>query len=364
MIAKVTQLTLSLAATAILMTSCSKDDDDNGYKIPSTYNFENASYSGQIQRLDMLDEITSYMKTVVNGDIVDANQLKTMYANDNFIWTNTELNGSTKQLKNKTFPGESSNIEGWMEVLALASASPNVGSNGTPGIVTSGDGAKKYLFDANGMEPVQMIEKGLMGSCFYYNGITEYLSPTKMDVENDEFAEGKTYTDMQHHWDESFGYLAAPTDISDDNIADYDDLRFWGKYMKKAHDGGLNTVDNIMSAYISGRAAIDNKDYNQRDKEIANIQKEWEIIIATTAIHYLNGAISDFADDAKRNHQLSESYAFISGLKYNASKTISDSQIALVLSSLGQNFYEISVADITDAKNVLGTAFNLNVDNF
>ncbi len=363
MITKVSKLTLSLAATALLLTSCTKDDNDNDYSVPSTYNFENASYSGQVQRLDMLGEMTSYMKTATNGDIIDAVQLKAMYANDAFAWTNTDLNGSTKQLKNKTQQNERPVIEAWMDALASASASTTEGSNGVAGIVTSGDGAKKYLFDENGMEPVQMIEKGLMGSCFYYNGTSVYLSVGKMNVENDSTAEGKDYTDMQHHWDESFGYLSAPTDLSNDNIKEYDGLRYWGKYMAKAYDGGLNTVDNIMSAYIAGRSAIDNKDYDKRDEEIANIQNEWEIVIATTAIHYLNGAISDFADDAKRNHQLSEAYAFITGLKYNANKNISEDDVDAVLTSLGSNFYDISVVNITAAKTTLATALNLD-DNF
>ncbi len=364
MTTKVSKFTLGLAATALLMTSCDPEGEDNGYSIPSTYNFENASYSGQVQRLDMLEEMTTYMKTSTNGDIIDASQLKAMYANDGFTWTNADLNGSTKQLKNKTHESEQIAIEEWMDVLAEASASTTSGSNGVAGIVTSGDGAKKYLFDANGMEPVQMIEKGLMGSCFYRSGTSVYLSLSKMDVDNETIVDGKDYTTMQHHWDESFGYLGAPTDLSAANISDYSGLRYWGKYAKKAHEGNLNTVDNIMSAYIAGRAAINNKDYDRRDEEIANIQKEWEMILVTTAIHYLNGAISDFADDAKRNHQLSESYAFISGLKYNAVKSITETEIDQVITSLGTNFYDISVADITAAKTTLATVFNLNADNF
>ncbi len=360
----ITKITLSLAATAILMTSCTSDDDDNGYSIPNTYNFENASYSGQVQRLDMLEELSTYMKTAVIGDIIDANQLNAMYANDNFTWTNTDLNGSTKQLKNKTFEDAVNDVEVWMDALASASSSTTPGSNGIAGIVTSGDGAKKYLFDANGMEPVQMIEKGLMGSCFYYNGTSVYLSLTKMDVDNETLVEGKDYTEMQHHWDESFGYLGAPTDLSNGNINEYDGLRFWGKYMAKAYDGGLNTVDNIMEAYIAGRTAINNEDYDRRDEEIGNIQKEWELVLATTALHYLNNSISDFADDAKRNHQLSESYAFIKGLKYNGSKNISTADIDAVLASLGTNFYDITVSDIANAKSLLATALNLNGDNF
>lgn len=364
MTSKISKIALSIAATAVLFTSCDKDDDDNGYSVPSTYNFENASYSGQIQRLDMLSEMTTYMKTSTSGTVIDATQLKKMYANDGHTWTNTDLNGSTKQLKNKTFTGVDTDVENWMDVLATISTSTIEGSNGTAGIVTSGDGTKKYLFDENGMEPVQIIEKGLMGSVFYFQGTSVYLGTGKMDVDNDTNVEGKDYTEMQHHWDESFGYLAAPIDLSGANIDSQEELRFWGKYAGKAHAGGLSTVDNIMGAYRTGRAAINNKDYTGRDNAIATIQKEWEIIVATSGLHYLNGAIGNFADDAKRNHELSEAYAFIAGLKYNAEKTISDSDIDTVLGHLGSNFYEITIADITAAKTALATAFGLNADDF
>ena len=50
-----------------------------------------------------------------------------------------------------------------------------------------------------------------MGSCFYYQG-TVYLSDAKMNVDNDvALFWDLEYTDMQHHFDESFG---APIDMS------------------------------------------------------------------------------------------------------------------------------------------------------
>ena len=40
-------------------------------------------------------------------------------------------------------------------------------------------------FSVNGFEPVQLIIKGIMGSCFYYQGTSVYLSEAKMNVDND-----------------------------------------------------------------------------------------------------------------------------------------------------------------------------------
>ena len=39
---------------------------------PTTYNFSNASYGGQIDRLNMLKELETYLKTVNDGAVIDA----------------------------------------------------------------------------------------------------------------------------------------------------------------------------------------------------------------------------------------------------------------------------------------------------
>ena len=109
------------------------------------------------------------------------------------------------------------------------------------------------MFNENGFEPVQLIVKGIMGSCFYYQGTSVYLSDLKMNVDNDVAAltNDTDYTDMQHHFDESFGYLGAPVDMS---IANPDGGSYWGKYAKKTMGGGLTTIDDLMQdGFIAAR---------------------------------------------------------------------------------------------------------------
>ena len=65
-----------------------------------------------------------------------------------------------------------------------------------------------------------------------------------------------------------------------------------------------------------GRAAISNDVMAVRDAQIAVINTELERLAAGTAIHYLNDAVSDFGDDALRNHELSEAKAFIQALQF------------------------------------------------
>nr|MCS5662681.1 hypothetical protein [Flavobacteriales bacterium] len=91
----------------------------------------------------------------------------------------------------------------------------------------------------------------------------------------------------------------------------------------------------------------------------------WEMIPVAAALHYLNGAIDDIADDALRNHKLSEAVAFISALKYNAEASISATEVDAIIASLGTNLYEVTSTKINDARTSLADAFGItNASDF
>ena len=364
---------LSLVAIlASSVVSCGSDDDtNNNYNIPSSYNFSNVSYSGQTSRINMLKEITSYMKTAHDGTAIDAQQLKNMYANTNYTWTSTPFTSTqpTKQLKNKTATGQDVILEGWMDKLATISATSATGSNGTAGMVTSLSGSKKYIFDEKGFEPIQLIDKGIMGSVFYFQGTSVYLGDSKVGgANNDDLVVDKNYTEMQHYWDEAFGYGSFPIDLNGGNIGTKSadgELSYYSKYLKKAHDGNLTTVDKLMKdGFITGRAAIDNKDYNTRDNAITVVRKQWEMINVAAALHYLNAALTNLADDALRNHELSEAYAFINAIKFNEGRTMTIAEVDGVLNALGDNFYTITATQINNAKDLLANKYNVTANDF
>lgn len=329
--------------------------------VPATYVFTDAngnstvSYSGQTDRLNQLSEMTTKMKTGTSAT-VDAQVLKDMFANvgnngnGNFSFT------ATKQLKNKCFAADVATFEGWMDDLATASASnATTAASGTAGTLTSG--TKKYLFDANGREHVQFIEKGLMGAVFMYQALNVYFGTDKMDVDNAsavDAANGKYYTRMEHHFDEAFGYFGVPVDFptSPSN-------RFWGKYCNK-QDATLNSNSDMMTSFKFGRAAISGKNMTSRDAAILNIRKEWEDISAYQAMAYLDASIGYFGNDnAKLLHALSEAYAFAWNLRYapESTRRMTPTEHSALMNLFKTNFWDMTVADMNAVKNAIDAKF-------
>ena len=330
-----------------------KDDGSCSYEapytIPTTYSFTDASgnttvnYSGQTERLNQLREMVVLMKSAIASSI-SADDLKAMFANTggdgngNFSFT------SAKQLKDKCFAVDQALFETWMDKLAVASVSfSSQAADGQAGVLTSG--TSTYLFDENGREYLQFIEKGLMGAVFMNQALNVYFVE-EINVDNTtavDAVNGKYYTEMEHHFDEAFGYFGVgidfPTTIPND---------FWGKYCNN-QNATLNSNADMMSNFRKGRAAISNKYLTDRDKAIKAISKEWEEIAAFQAKKYLQDAISFFGnDDAKYLHALSEAYAFSWNLRYapEATRRFTPTSHTSLMNLYKSNFWEMTVADL------------------
>lgn len=343
-----------------LLASCGdkdKDKDENekvaeGYKVPTTYNFENVSYSGQTDRLNMLKELTSYVKTGHEKDnVLNAQSMKDMFANSNTPFTSAELNASDKKLQDKTVTAEADHYVNLFDSIAKYSGKAG-GENGQAGLVTTV--ARTILVDANGMEYAQLIDKGIMGSCFYYSATSSYLTDKKIGdaVDNTTVEDGKG-TPKEHHFDEAFGYFGAPIDFPTNT----EGVSFWAKYCNKMD--AVAGTNKIMDSFLKGRAAISNKNKSDQNDAVADIKMQWEKVSAATAIHYLNTAI-DEKDIANKLHVLSEAYAFIKALKYNLEASIDAAKVDDVLEALGDNFWDTTPATITKARDILATAAGLD----
>lgn len=370
------KIILSALALGLTIASCKKEnkvDEDPvvtpGVSLPTTYNFDNVSYSGQTDRLDMLAELTLELKKANSGNLVDSATLFNMFNNTNAPFTASNLNSSTKQLKNKCYNSVGAENVTYFEYLMRRQAdiSANAGNTWAPnnqGVATSG--TKQYFFDEYGVEYTQIIEKGLMGAVFYYQIAETYTRAGKIGdaVDNTNVTPGEG-TDMEHHWDEAFGYWGAPIDFSSTNTTG---SRFHAKYALKGDAAGLNTVSKVMNQFIKGRYGISNENYTMRDEAAVQIRKEYEMILATTAIHYMNSAKTNFSDDALRNHALSEAYAFLFSLAYNSDKLISGTDLATAKAyfeamagpTTVPNFLNVTVTDINSAIDIISTTYGLD----
>lgn len=345
-------------------TEAQKDDGScEFYQIPASYDFTDkegnstVSYPGQTDRLNQLEELTSYMKQGTSGQITSAN-MKNMFYNLNDNGDGNFSFSSSKQLANKCLFTDTAMFTSWMDDLAVASIdNAMTASSGQAGTLSSG--SNTYLFDHNGLEHVQLIEKGLMGAVFFYQATNVYFSSEKMDVDNTvavDAADSKYYTEMEHHWDEAFGYFGAPIDF----ISNTSNLRFWAKYCDK-RDNQLGCNSIIMNAFLSGRTAIINNDYNARDQQIRIISEMWEKVSAAQAVAYLQGAKDNFgSDNAMFLHELSEAYAFILSLKYApAGSKITPSQVDSILTThIGADFWAVTTIDLTNAINEINSIYN------
>ncbi len=356
------KIIIALFFSILILDSCKKEQK-NDYEIPTTYNFANVNYEGQTERLQMLSQLSTYAKTAnaVSGPLLDAALMKDMYNNSNspFSPASSSLNSSSRKLKDKTVSTEQDLFELVLDSLAAASAHTGAtAANGVPGIVQNNAGTRAYLLNSKGVELVQILEKGLMGACFYYQATAVYLGSGKMDVDNETVTPGQG-TAMEHHWDEAFGYFGVSIDFPSNT-----DALFWGRYCNN-YESLLGLNATIMNAFLAGRAAISNKDLEKRNVQITLVRRNWELVSAAAALHYINEALDKFNTDAGvKFHALSEAYAFVYSLKWGGDATISSADVNALLNGLGGstnpleiNFYNTTSASLQNVKDALVNAF-------
>ena len=323
------------------------------YSVPSTYSFTDGngnstvSYSGQIDRLNQLVEMIAYAETGISTTI-SSQTLNDMFSNSNNPFSFV----STKQLKDKCFGPDVALIEGLFVTMANASlTSSQTASAGQAGTLTSG--TSTYLFDENGFDCAEMIEKSIMGAVFMNQALNVYFGTDKMNVGNTSAVNasaGEYYTTMEHHWDEAFGYFGVPTDFPTAV-----GTHFWGKYCLSQNPTlGCNAL--MMNNFLKGRAAISNKEYTDRDQAIGTIRKTWENISASQSIDYLNKAISYYGtDNAKYLHVLTEAYAFSFNLRYSPLETrrMNNTEHTALMSQFGTNLWNLTLQDLNAIKATL-----------
>ena len=329
-----------------------KDYDNCEYLfVPDRYEFTDVdgnntvSYSGQTARMDMLSEMVTYLKSAngsnPNPATLDAATLLSMYDNSYTGWSDTNLIDNGKQLKSKTAlndAGIQAMFEGWMNDAAAAS----------PDLTGS------YLQAATGIEWTQMIEKGLMGACFASQMTSNYLAGISSDdntVAVDPAA-GKYYTEMEHHWDEAYGYFTDAPDYPTNGTN-----RFWGKYANKSYlEDNIGSATDISLAFRTGRAAISAGDTDAALVQVGILETEVKQMVAGIALHYLNDVksqISSGGTQSSINHSMSEALAFIFGIQFvTDSPDMSSSDVMALVNQIAPDVTGFSM-NITEINAVI-----------
>jgi hypothetical protein len=346
----------SAAATLVLgagltFTSCKKTDDVIPvYNVPATYTFDNVEYSEAAGRVSMWAGLTSYLG---KGAI---RQLSQDTANN--LWQNTNSPFTTETTSNLPFSTSALNtfpfnvatktsdattfkqyIDSMVSISQFYNATASAGVAGKVGT---------RLVNYSGLEFNQVVAKGLMGA-LQMTQINSYLDKTTTDDNNSATAGGGTA--MQHDWDLAFGYAGLP--------ADYDSSKAYasteanrplalGGYFRE-RGRYIMAGGTIFDAFRTGRAAINNRDYQRRDAAIATIKLTLERTLAASAHAYM-GISQGSSDIATRFHALSEGYGFILALKYRqANSPLSSADYQTLMNLINTNFYDL-IADASNAK--------------
>ncbi len=366
----------ALLATAIVMVSCGDDDSPEVTKIevPTSYVFERngsstVDYSGQTDRLNMLSEMKAYINKGDKGEAVEATKLVDMFANTNAPFASADLNSSTKKLEDKTFASEVQKMKDLFTAAQAASedvvANATIATEGTSGRLQRGTTANYILVNEKGWEFTQFVEKGLMGATIYSQIFNSYLTDSKVGdgVENEALVDGKNYTEMEHHWDEAFGYFGVPVDFpAGEPVLEDSERRFWANYTNSV-DALLGTNSLLMDAYLKGRTAIVNKEYEIKNEQREIIYGGHELVAAAVAVHYINEAIGNFNDGDTGNafHHLSEGYQFVKALQYSPLKQITQAQLDEILNEnfgTGGNFWDATIEGLNAAKATLVSVYS------
>ena len=376
---------LFILAFPLFIISCGSDDDGNlpvEITVPDNYEFlrdgmSTVSFSGQTTRLNQVDEI--YL--ALNSNTYNETQLDEMFA-DGAGFTDSALNGTGKNVRGKTSAGcaagsSATQAQFDAQIADFANnvvpAWSNDASAGIAGKLT--DASRSIHVNAKGHEIDQTFVKGLIGGMTLDQIVNNYLQPCQLesgsrkdDNTNGVLSSGKNYTDMEHKWDEAFGYLYGQEEDAkraDLGSAPNGKGTTLNKYFKKVNDSNQPGIAEIVyNAFKKGRAAIVAGDYQVRDAQANIIQIHLSKVIGYKAVDYLNGYMSKMAagNTADAFHALSEGYGFIMSLQFtnNGSnvpyftKAEADAMLAKI-----DDFWTVQDSDLTSMVNDIKSKFGI-----
>ena len=417
----------SIMVVAFGLFGCGDDKDgtnpvnsgDSSINVPSAYVFDSrfspgessVSYSGQVVRNLLLQDLKIFTGNLGKdgAQSASAQDMLNYYAHDDAYGLETLTNPKDHSALESRYSSMSTgkNLNGkissdivigygktadalvreWIDIIA--DNSQDAAKLGTPAVYTTEDG----------VDLSQMINKVLIGAVPYYQATGKYLY-LLFEKGNAEAKEGKTYTDMEHYWDEAFGYFGAAADYNRYSDADVKagvnldsngdgKIDFKSEYNFAIAKGaakrdiggtGVDFTSDIFTAFLTGRTLIVNQ-ASQADIDAQRIAAAngMEKVIAATVVHYINDTLGDLEvygtsdyNETNHNKHWAEMKGYAIGLQFNPFKLISDSQLrdlhdklgqAPVYAEAGSAAYNSVTEDYKDARNILKNAYGYSSAN-
>lgn len=383
-----------IALTATSFISCSDDDEltnESSVVAPATYSFERngqstIDFSGQTTRIKMGDEIAA---ALLNTSFTE-NDLAAMYSHqagqNNF--SNADLNTEDKNVRSKTAASTDyfstnavdaaaikADFDGFItgQVNEIFPAWNNLASVGVAGQLQEAGGGPIRWVNGKGLEYDQAFVKGLIGALMVDQINNHYLSPAVLDAGNNladndasTLVAGKNYTNMEHKWDEAFGYLYGNEVDIENPVLNVD--QYLNKYLNRMEQDAdfIGMAQTIYDAFKLGRAAIVAKDYDLRDAQAAIIQEQLSELVGVRAVYYLQQGKNFLANDkGTAFHDLSEGYGFIYSLQFTRnpatnlpyfSKAEVDAYLAQLMN--GNGFWDLTPAQLDTMSDEISARFN------
>jgi hypothetical protein len=310
-------LVVSIAIVSFF-TSCEEDEPRAPLEIPAEYNGSTFTANTSAQNVllaNLTNLVNEAKKGRTPGSVVTLSSLQTLY---------TTGIPNLKSTSTTYFAGKMEGANGYMDELAKAS-----GSTYTPGIPNGQGGVyEAYLFDENGVEFEQLIEKGQFGAVLYKHA-TDLLSATITVETVDQLVA-------------VFGASPAfPNSGTASSSATPD--KFLANYAaRRDKNDGNGFYTQMEAAFIKLQAALKaGDDYKQEQQEAIDVIKlTWEKVNAATVINYCHAATSTLSATSVSNaqkssalHALAEGIGFAHGWKTIPAsfKKITDAEIDEVL---------------------------------
>jgi hypothetical protein len=300
-------------------------------------------------------------------------------------------------------------VRAWFDEIDLQAVA---WSNGNVPTDPSGAEVPSVYVTADGRDLQQLLEKFLRGAVSLSQGADDYLD-SDIDgkgllSDHTAVVEGKSYTPLEHQWDEGFGYFGAARSYdswTDDEIADLRamdddgdgaiDLKSeysYGHSINAAkRDRGANAATDMTAdafgSFLAGRQLLcetsggdlseDQRTelYGYRDTAVL----AWEESIASTVVHYINDTLQDMGKMGTSDYSFgshakhwSEMKGFAMSFQFNPRSPVTAAGFsrmhflmgdAPVLSDAPQAERDAYAASLLEARAMLGSYYSFDEAN-